>query len=266
MSYTLITGASGGIGEATAREFAAKKHNLVLVARNESKLKQLCNELLKSHAINAEYIVADLSSSSSPQQLFDECQRRNIRIDVLINNAGIGSSGEFAENDLKSELDIIQINCTSLTALTHLFLQDMKQRKSGTVINLGSMIAFIASPYMSVYAGSKHYVKVFSYSLAEECKPYGVHVLFFSPGLTSSNFMKTRANDNDWGKALTDDAATQSPAEVAKELMQAFDQQKSYHVSGGKNRLMALISGMIPLRTIAHLFGKQKQKQMGIHK
>lgn len=266
MSYTLITGASGGIGEAAAREFAARKHNLILAARTENKLKQICTELSESYGIKADYIVADLRNPDAPQHIYEECRKRNVQIDVLVNNAGIGSSGEFAENDLKSELDIIQINCASLTALTHLFLQGMKQRRSGTIINIGSLIAFIASPYMSVYAGSKHFVKVFTYSLAEECKPYNIHVLFFSPGLTTSNFMNTKANNNDWGRSLTGNAETQTPGEVARELSNAFDTKKAVHVSGSNNRRMAMLSRVLPLRTIARMFARRKQKQMGIIK
>lgn len=264
MNYTLITGASGGIGEAASKEFASKRHNLVLVARNERKLQQLCKELSSRHGIKTEYIVADLSRTGASKEIFDECQKRNLQVDVLINNAGIGSSGEFPDNDLKSELEIIQINCASLTALTHLFLQGMKHRKSGTIINIGSMIAFIASPYMSVYAASKHFVKIFTYSIAEECKPYHVHVMFFSPGLTASNFMTTKANDNDWGKSLTSGANTQTPGQVARELSVAFDKKKAFHVSGSKNRRMVMLTGIIPLRTIARVFARQKQKQMGV--
>ena len=264
MNYTLITGASGGIGEAAAREFASKKHQLVLVARNENKLVQLCDELAKTHSIQAEYIVADLSQSNAPQHIYDECKKRNLQVEVLINNAGIGSSGEFLDNDLKSELDIIGINCTALTALTHLFLEGMKERRSGTIINLGSLIAFIASPYMSVYAASKHFVKIFTYSLAEECKPYDIHVMFFSPGLTSSNFMNTKANNNEWGKSLTSGADTQTPSEVASELSLAFDKKKAVHIAGRKNRRMVMLTGLIPLRTIARVFARQKQKQMGV--
>lgn len=266
MNYTLITGASGGIGEAASKAFASKKHNLILVARNEQKLQQLCDELSSNYGIKTAYIVADLSRADASREIFDVCQKRNLQVDVLINNAGIGSSGEFPDNDLTTELDIIQINCSSLTALTHLFLQGMKAKKSGTIINLGSLIAFIASPYMSVYAASKHFVKIFTYSLAEECKPYNIHVLFFSPGLTTSNFMNTKATNNAWGKSLTDGAATQTPDQVASELAMAFDQKKTFHVSGRKNRRMVMLTRLIPLRTIARIFSRQKQKQMGIIK
>jgi len=266
MNYTLVTGASSGIGEATSREFAAKKHNLVLVARNENKLVQLCDELAKTHSIKAECIVADLSQNNAPQHIYNECKKRNLQVEVLINNAGIGSSGEFSENELQIELDIIQINCTSLIALTHLFLQEMKKRKSGTIINLGSLISFSAVPYMSVYAGSKHLVKVFTYSLAEECKLYNVSVLFFCPGLTTSNFMNTNANNNAWGHSLTDGANTQTPQEVAMELITAFESKKALHISGGKNRRMVTLARLMPLRTIARIFARQKQKQMGLIK
>ncbi|MDF3026635.1 MAG: family oxidoreductase [Fluviicola sp.] len=266
MNYTLITGASSGIGEAVAKEFASKKHKLILVARSEGKLQQLCKELSSSYGIRTEYIVADLSRVDASREIFDECQKRNLQVDVLINNAGIGSSGEFPDNDLNTELDIIQINCTSLTALTHLFLQEMKARKSGTIINLGSLIAFIASPYMSVYAASKHFVKIFTYSIAEECKPYNVHVMFFSPGLTTSNFMNTKATNNAWGKSLTSNAATQTPGQVASELSMAFDQKKAFRISGIKNRRIVMLTRILPLRTIARIFSRQKQKQMGLIK
>lgn len=264
MNYTLITGASGGIGEATAREFAAKKHNLILVARNENKLSQLCAELSTSDGVKTVYIATDLSQDFAPQHIYDECEKRNLQVDVLINNAGIGSSGEFSEADLQTELNIIQINCASLTALTHLFLQDMKKRKSGNIINIGSIISFIASPYMSVYAASKHFVKVFTYSLAEECKLHNVAIMFFCPGLTTSNFMNTQSNNNAWGKALTSNADTQTPKEVALELVLAYNSKKVFHISGSKNRRMAILSGLFPLRTIARMFARQKQKQMGL--
>jgi len=261
MIVTLITGASGGIGEAIAYKFASINHNLLLVARNEEKLKALCSELMSSYKIEAQYIVADLSKTEAPQAVFDECQRRNIQVDVLINNAGIGSSGEFSQNNLSAELEIIQLNDMSLVALTHLFLQDMIKNKEGFIINVASMIAFIPSPYMAVYAGSKHFVKAFTYSIAEECKPYGVNVMLFSPGLTSSNFMKTKANNNDFGKATSKSSSTQTPEQVAEELVSAFSKNKSAHVSGFKNRISATLSPLFPPRLIASMLAKQKRKR-----
>jgi len=260
MKATLITGASDGIGKAIAQQFAALKHNLVLVARNERKLASLCSELKAKHSIEAEYIVADLTKAEAPKTIYDECQKRNLEIDVLINNAGKGSSGEFSQNDLSTELEIIQLNDMSLVALTHFFLNDMQKRKSGFIINVASMIAFIPSPYMAVYAGSKHFVKAFTYSIAEECKLYGVKVMLFSPGLTSSNFMKTKATDNSFGKSTANSASTQTPEEVAKELVGAFTKNKSFYVSGFRNRISAKLASILPPSFIARKLAKQKRK------
>ncbi|MFD2037491.1 SDR family NAD(P)-dependent oxidoreductase, partial [Belliella marina] len=118
MKFTLITGASGGIGEAIALKLASRKQNLVLVARNEAKLKELAERLTKHHQISVEYISADLSTTGASQEIFDETQKRHLQIETLVNNAGIGSGGEFAELSLQSELDMLQLNISSLVALT----------------------------------------------------------------------------------------------------------------------------------------------------
>jgi short-subunit dehydrogenase len=264
MNVTLITGASDGIGKAVANQFASLKHNLILVARNEEKLSKLCNELKSKYKIEAQYITADLCKSDAPQIIYEECKKRGLSVNILINNAGKGSSGEFYKNDLAIELEIIQLNNSSLVALSHYFVKDMIAKKNGTIINVASMIAFIPSPYMSVYAGSKHFVKIFTYSLAEECKPHGVKVMLFSPGLTSSNFMNSKANDNSWGKAVTNGADTQTPEQVAEEMRIAFENNKSFHVSGLRNRIIATISSILPPRFIARTFGNQKRKQIGM--
>ncbi|TYR35713.1 SDR family NAD(P)-dependent oxidoreductase [Sphingobacterium phlebotomi] len=128
MKVTLLTGASGGIGEALANRLAERKHNLVLVARNESKLKVLAEQLARQHQVAVEYISADLSKADAIQKIFDETQKRRLEIEMLINNAGIGSGGEFATLLLQSELAMLQLNISSLVALTHLFLQQMKAR------------------------------------------------------------------------------------------------------------------------------------------
>ncbi|MBT31184.1 MAG: short-chain dehydrogenase, partial [Thalassobius sp.] len=155
-------------------------------------------------------------------------------------------------------------NDASLVALSHYFVKDMIAKQSGFIINVASMIAFIPSPYMAVYAGSKHFVKTFTLSFAQECRPYNVKVMLFSPGLTSSNFMNTKENNNDWGKTLTSNSNVQTPDEVAKELILAFEKGKFFYVSGSKNRLFATMTGLMSQRFIAKTFGKQKQKQMGL--
>src|SRR5919206_1736759 len=135
MNTTLITGASSGIGEAFARRLAARGQNLLLVARSEEKLITLCSELGRGQRIRAQFVAMDLSKPESPAQLFEETQKRDLQIDFLINNAGFGSMGEFANLDLARELNMIELNVRSLVEITHRFLQPMRERKSGTIIN-----------------------------------------------------------------------------------------------------------------------------------
>ncbi|MFA5326881.1 MAG: SDR family oxidoreductase [Prolixibacteraceae bacterium] len=264
MKGTLITGATSGIGEALANLLADKKHNLLLVARNEQKLKQQCEELSNKNGIGAYYIVADLSKPNTANYVFEESKKKNLLVNMLVNNAGVGSSGEFVKNDLQTELDILQLNNVSLVALCRLFLPEMVRNKSGSIINVGSMASFFPSPYMSVYAASKMFVLSFTEALTEECRPHGVHVMLFCPGLTSSNFMNTPANNNDWGKMLTARANTQTPEQVAAEMIRAMETKKTFYVSGRMNALAAKIVAFIPNATIAKRFAQNKRKQMGL--
>lgn len=264
MKVTLITGATSGIGEALAHQLAERKHNLLLVARNEQKLKQLCAELANKNNIEAHYISADLSKPDAANYVFEEAQKKNIFVNTLVNNAGIGSSGEFVNNNLKSELEMLQLNNASLVALCHLFLPEMKNNKSGNIINVGSMASFFPTPYMSVYAASKMFVRSFTLALTEECKPYGVNVMLFCPGLTSSHFMNTSKNNNEWGKTLTKGAYTQTPEQVASELIIAFERKKAFHISGYRNTISVKMAALFPNSTIARIFAKRKRKEMGL--
>lgn len=264
MEVTLITGATSGIGEALANQLAAKKHNLLLVARNEQKLKHLCNALADKHKIVVNCIVADLSKPDTPKYIYEESKKKNLFVNTLINNAGVGSSGEFAKNDFQSELEILQINNTSLVALCHLFLPNMVNSKNGSIINVGSMASFFPTPYMSVYAASKMFVLSFTKALTEEYRPYGVNILLFCPGLTTSNFMNTPANNNEWGKVLTAGANTQTPEQVATEMIRALEKGKTFHVSGRINAFSAKVVALIPNATISKQFAKRARKQMGL--
>src|SRR6185369_243528 len=162
MNVTLITGASSGIGEAFARKLAASGHNLLLVSRTEEKLMMLCNEAGRSNNIRAEYFAVDLSRPDAPQRLFEETQKRELEIDLLINNAGFGSMGDFARLDLDRELEMIQLNVRAVVDLTHRFIGPMRERKRGTIINVASTAGFQAVPYMSTYAATKAFVLTFS--------------------------------------------------------------------------------------------------------
>lgn len=264
MKFTLVTGASGGIGEAVVRKLAAKKHNLVLVARNAEKLAELSKTLQDQYGIQAAFIAADLSKPDAAFQIFQETQKQNWEINLLINNAGIGSGGEFATLSLQSELNLLQLNNASLLAMTHLFLQPMQERKSGTIINIASMAAFMPVPYMATYAASKAFVRSFTEALSAECKPLNVHVMLFAPGLTKTNFNESAGINNEKGVGLSSDyqtAATQTPEEVADELLAALDAKQTFHISGGRNRFGARLATLLPNAMITRFMANSYRKK-----
>src|SRR2546423_7781685 len=189
MNTTLITGASSGIGAAFARKLAARGRNVLLVARSEDKLITLCNELGRLTSIRAQYLTLDLQQPDAGSILFEETNKRGLEIEMLINNAGFGSMGDFANLDLDRELEIIQLNVRALIDLTHRFLGPMRDRKRGTIINVASTAGFQAVPYMATYAASKAFVISFSEALWEENRSHGVHVMAVHPGVTDTNFV-----------------------------------------------------------------------------
>src|SRR5216684_3698261 len=190
MNTTLITGASSGIGEAFARKLAARGHNLLLVARSEDKLITLCNELGRARSIRAQYVAIDLSEKDAPARLFEETKSRDLQIDFLINNAGFGSMGDFAKLPLDRELNMIDLNVRALVELTHRFLQPMRERKGGTIINVASTAGFQPVPFMAVYAATKAFVLSFTEALWEENRPLGIKVMALCPGVTETGFFE----------------------------------------------------------------------------
>ena len=187
-TYTLITGASGGIGRELAVIAAHEGHNLVLVARNQEKLVGLADELEKLSGIKTHVIAADLGQAGAIKTVHNELEAKNIQIDTLINNAGFGDFGDFASTELSTQLGMIDLNVRSLTELTHLLLPDMIKHGTGRVMNLGSVASFVPGPMMSVYFASKAYVLSFSEALSEELRGSGVTVTCLCPGSTSTGF------------------------------------------------------------------------------
>src|SRR5436190_3359213 len=177
MNTTLITGASSGIGEAFARKLAARGRNLLLVARSEDKLITLCSELGRSQRISAQFVAMDLAEDGAAARLFDEVSGRDLQVDLLINNAGFGSMGDFAELDPDRELGMIDLNVRALVDLTHRFLQPMRERRGGAIINVASTAGFQAVPFMATYAATKAFVLSFSEALWEENRSYGIKVM-----------------------------------------------------------------------------------------
>lgn len=188
MPTTLITGASSGIGEAFARQLASQGHDLVLVARSEKALHELCDELMLREKVSAHYVVLDLTESGADAKLFADTERHGIEIDWLINNAGFGSAGDFSSLPLDKELEMIDLNIRALVAITHRYLQRMRELGRGTIINVSSTASFQPIPFMATYAATKAFVTSFTEALLEENKPFGIRIMAFCPGSTKTNF------------------------------------------------------------------------------
>ncbi|HWT04065.1 MAG TPA: SDR family oxidoreductase [Pyrinomonadaceae bacterium] len=257
MKTTLITGASSGIGEAFARRLAARGENLVLVARSEDKLKGLSAELAQAHNVHAQYVAADLTETDAPGKLFAETQRRGLAVETLINNAGFGSMGDFAALDIARELEMIDLNVKALVALTHFYLQPMRERKSGTIINVASTAAFQGVPFMATYAATKAFVLSFSEALWDENRPLGVHVMALCPGVTETNFFAAANTDKPPMRVA------QTPDEVVDTALNGLKRRKSHIISGWTNYIMTESERLVPRWIVARIAGKAMRPKYG---
>jgi short-subunit dehydrogenase len=257
MNTTLITGASSGIGEVFARKLAAQGHNLLLVARSEDRLINLCNELGRSKSTHAQYVAMDLSERDATARLFEETQKRGLEIDFLINNAGFGSMGEFTKLDLDHELNMIDLNVRSLVELTHRFLVPMRERKRGSIINVASTAGFQPVPFMATYAATKAFVLSFSEALAEENRPFGIKIMALCPGVTDTNFF-------DAAKIQRPPARiSQTPDAVVETALRALARGKSSVVSGWTNFIMIQGERLTPRSVVTRIAGTMLRKTVG---
>src|SRR6478672_1120040 len=192
----LITGGSGGIGLETAKVLARKDYDLVLVARNRDALEAAAGQIEGKHTVSVHVFAADLGRREAPEAIFDFLRNENIPIEVLVNNAGFGLGGEFAETELTRELEMIQVNIAALTHLSKLFLPAMIKRRSGRILNVASTAAFQPGPLMAVYYATKAYVLSFSEALAEELRNSGVTVTALCPGPTQTAFADSAQMSN----------------------------------------------------------------------
>lgn len=250
MNTTLITGASSGIGAAFARKLARRGRNLLLVARSEDKLIALCNEVGRVSGIRAQYVVMDLTEADAPARLLAETQRRELLVDMLVNNAGFGSMGDFTRLDLNNELEIIDLNVKSLVELTHRFLGPMRDNRQGTIINVASTAAFQAVPFMATYAATKAFVLSFSEAIAEENRTHGIHVMALCPGVTDTNFFEASNIDRPPMRTV------QTPDEVVDAALRGLPRKKSVVVSGWTNWFMVEAERFVPRGLVTRVAGK----------
>ena len=254
MKAALITGASGGIGEVFARRLAADGHNLVLVARSEDKLMRLCDELMLQHKITAHYIALDLTDFEADARLCDETEKHGFEIDWLINNAGFGSMGDFAALELEKELEMIGLNIMALVALTHRYLQKMRERRSGTIINVASTASFQPVPFMATYAATKAFVRSFSEAIAEENRTFNINVMALCPGPTETNFFDAAGVKADVKNTILK-KGMQTPEAVVETALNAVESGKTSVVTGWTNYLSARLGNFVPNSIITRAVG-----------
>lgn len=248
----LVTGASSGIGRDLAKEFAKRKYDLILVARDVQKLESLKNELISKYKINAEYISLDLSVERNCIDLHEKIKN----IDILVNNAGLGDFGRFYETDLSKDLTIIETNIRSVHILTKLYLKDMKERDSGKILNVASIAGFMPGPLMATYYASKNYVVRLSEAIREELhkEKSNVRISILCPGPVKTNFNNV-ANVKFEIQSLTSEY-------VAKYTINKFLKNKFYIVPGFTIKCVKFFSKIVPTSILAKCsYHMQKKKE-----
>jgi short-subunit dehydrogenase len=251
----LITGASSGIGLEMAKLFAAEDCRLILVARSRDALEKLAAELLQESKTEAVVLVADLSLPETPKRIFAELSAKKIAVDVLVNNAGFGALGAFAELSLPRQLEMLQVNIISLTELTGLFLPGMIQRKRGGILNVGSVAGFQPGPGMAVYYATKAFVLSFTEALAGELAGTGLTISVLCPGPTETNFSQVARAQ----KARLFKIPKMSAQAVARSGHRAFRKGKVIAVPGWSNQMMIFSVRLAPrvfVRRVAKFYNR----------
>lgn len=227
--YALITGASEGIGRALARRFAADGHPVILVARSQTRLEELAQQLEAEFSVTAVVMRGDLADPNTPSRLFQEVTDRSLQVDYLVNNAGFGATGLFSELDLHTQSEMIEVNIAALTKMTHLFVAPMIERKRGRILNVASIAGFQAGPYMAVYFATKAYVISFSEALSHELRGSGVTVTAHCPGATATAFSERAGNEK---TRLFQKNAVAQAAPVAEHAYRAMQAGKPLAIYG----------------------------------
>ena len=242
-NFALITGASGGIGYYFAHELARKKHNIIIVARSEDKLRELKNQLVERYQIQCEYVAMDLSVAGAAEQLFKWFTARNYEIDILINNAGYGLFGYFEKQEVSEVNNMMQLNMNTLLELCHIFLPMLKTKPKAYIMNVASTASYQAVPTLSVYAATKAFVVLFTRGLRYELKNTSVSVSCLSPGATSTNFI-----DRAHLQAIKEraDKFSMSAEAVARIGIDGMLKGKAEIIPGFVNWFSSQLTGFVP--------------------
>lgn len=256
--YAVVTGATNGIGYELAKLFAQDGYNLVIVARTQSDLEQVAQEFSGAYDVDVVPLAKDLFDPNAAFELYNEVKGRGLHVDVLVNDAGQGVYGLFAETDIQKQLQIIQLNVASLTTLTYLFLKEMLARNEGKILQLASVVSEIPAPLQAVYGGTKAYVLSFTQALVNELKDSAVTITALQPGATDTDFFnKAGAADTKMAEMAKD----YKPADVAKDGYEALMRGDNKVVSGMMNKAQVTMGNVMPDTVLAAQMRKQSEKK-----
>ncbi len=249
---TIVTGGSDGIGRAIARRFAGQRHSLLLIARGEERLAAAAAELRTDLGADVHILALDITSPDAAAAIDAALIRVGGYAHVLVNNAGIGLSGPFAEHARDDVVRLLDLNIRAMTLLTHHLLQGMRQRRAGGVINLASLGGYVPGPWQAVYYASKAYVLSFSEAVAAEVAADGVRVCAVAPGPVNTLFHERMGSEAAWYRRLLPPL---EPATVAWWAERGFSLGARVIVPGLINMLMALALRVVPHRILVPLTG-----------
>ena len=248
MSFALITGASKGIGKAMAFELAARGYDLAIVARSEDLLKQVSTEIQAKYKVKVEYLPLDLSVATAAKEVFDWSAQNNFDITVLVNNAGYGLSGAFEAYPLEQHVNMLQVNCATLVQLTYLFLPQLRKQTQSYILNIASSSAYQAVPYLSLYAGSKAMVLLFSRGLRHELRKTNVSVTCISPGATDTEFNNRAKIGPKAMKAA--EKVMMTPEQVGRVAIESMFKKKAEVIVGVLNKLGGFLAWLLPKKIV----------------
>jgi len=254
--FALITGASSGIGLELAKLFAKDGYNLVIVSRRLEDLMATSQILKEINNIQVVPLVKDLFQKNAAFELHGLILAKGIKINVLVNNAGQGQYGEFVDNDIHRELDIIQLNVNSLVILTKLFLKEMVARNEGMILNVSSVASKAPGPLQAVYHATKAFVQSFSEAIRDEVKETEVIITTLLPGATETAFFNKAGMQNARNVV---EGELADPADVAADGYKALMKGKDMVVSGFKNKVEVAMAGIIPDTALAAKVHKQQE-------
>ncbi|MBN1597219.1 MAG: SDR family oxidoreductase [Bacteroidales bacterium] len=249
MNYSLITGASSGIGFELSQKFAEEGHNLILISRQKNKLEQISVDLKKNYSVEVLIIPEDLSQPDSVDRIIKVLNNNSIKIDYLINNAGFYVKGNFTETSWKEEQKLIQLQCITHTKLTKLLIPDMLKTGKGGILNIASTGSFVSGPYNAVYCAVKSFVLSFSEAVAQELSGTGVSVTALCPGGTKTAFQQYDKKKRSLLFPLM------SASDVAKAGYKALMSGKRLAVPGMMNKIQTTLIQYLPRKLATRLAG-----------